>query len=251
MKLKNRKIIIAISSIIIILIIITFTIIKVKNKDEDKGISIINDEYTRIDKNQLSYKDNVTVDELKESVGLTANSDIYEIQEEFDGRKILTVKADLKYKVAFAGMIKKRLPTMDELDKILQDNLPKYNGIWVEKDTRNKLLEILNGNKFNSKYSIDNNGYIKIDEKNNQNDLDKKIEKTIKGDKQYILDISSVCYIVDDVTGEIMDYNFENLDRYQTYECFEDNNKIIVFISQNTKGIYTDEEIIESVIDLL
>ena len=170
MKLKNRKIIIAISSIIIILIIITFTIIKVKNKDEDKGISIINDEYTRIDKNQLSYKDNVTVDELKESVGLTANSDIYEIQEEFDGRKILTVKADLKYKVAFAGMIKKRLPTMDELDKILQDNLPKYNGIWVEKDTRNKLLEILNGNKFNSKYSIDNNGYIKIDEKNNTGD---------------------------------------------------------------------------------
>jgi len=113
------------------------------------------------------------------------------------------------------------------------------------------MVIILNSKKFNSRYSIDNNGYLKIDEKNKQNDLDKKIEKTIKGDKQYILDISSICYIVDDVTGEIMDYNFENLDRYQTYECFEDNNKIIVFISQNTKGIYTNEEIIESVINLL
>ena len=89
-----------------------------------------------------------------------------------------------------------------------------------------------------------------MDRKNNQNDNDKKIEKIIKGKKQYILDISSVCYIVDDITGEILDYNFENMDKYQTYEYFEDSNKSIVFITENSTNILTNLEIFESIIKL-
>lgn len=249
MKLNNKKIIIIVI-IIIILAIASLIFMQVKKKDNQNDVLVIEDEYIQIDRNQLSYQDNVTVDELKKSRGLTGNSDIYEIVEEFDGRKTLVVKADIKYKVAFAGMMTKDKPEMEELQSIIDSYRPTENGIWVKENTRDKLLEVLNGDKFNSKYSIDNKGYLKIEEKNGQNDLDKKLEKAIKGDKQYILNISSICYIVDDVTGEILDYNFEDLDRYQMYECFYDSDKMIIFISENTRNIYSNEEIIENVINL-
>lgn len=148
-------------------------------------------------------------------------------------------------------MIKKTIPSFEELDKILEQNLPKYSGIWIEQDSRNKILKLLNNSeKNNSKYSINNEGYLEIVEKNSQTDYDKKIENTIKGKKQYILDVSSVCYIVDDVTGEILDYNFENIDKYQTYEYFEDGDKNIIFINQNTNKQLTDSEIINSIMEI-
>ena len=53
-------------------------------------------------------------------------------------------------------MIKKSAPKYDELDNILKQNLPKYAGIWIEKDSRDKLLKLFNDSKFiNSKYYID------------------------------------------------------------------------------------------------
>ncbi len=163
----------------------------------------------------------------------------------------MTVKANVKYKVALAGMIKKTLPSFEELDKILEQKSPKYRGIWIEQNSRDKLLKLFNSSeKINSKYSINNEGYLEIVEKNFQTNYDKKIENAINGEKQYILDISSVCYIVDDVTGEILDYNFENMDKYQTYEYFKDGDKNIIFINQNTDNQLASSEIIDSIIEI-
>lgn len=163
----------------------------------------------------------------------------------------MTVKANVKYKVAFAGMVKKTLPSFEELDKILEQKSPKYRGIWIEQNSRDKLLKLFNSSeKINSKYSINNEGYLEIVEKNFQTNYDKKIENAINGEKQYILDISSVCYIVDDVTGEILDYNFENMDKYQTYEYFKDGDKNIIFINQNTDNQLASSEIIDSIIEI-
>lgn len=245
--MKTRKKILLLIFVIVILILIICFVLKIMKKNKED----IYTPYIEIDKNQISYQEDATVDQLKNSVGLTGNSDIYEIIEEYDGRKSLVVKASLGYQVAFAGMIKNSIPKMDELENILVTNEPNENGIWVEKNSRNKLLEMLNGEKLNSKYSIDENGYLKIKEKNNQNDLDKKLEKTINGKKQYILDISSLYYIIDNVTGEILDYNFEDIDKYQIYETVQYEKKAIIFISQNTKGIYSDSEIIDNVISIL
>ena len=79
---------------------------------------------------------------------------------------------------------------------------------------------------------------------------DKKIEEIINGNKLYIIDISSTCYIVDEITGEILDYNFEDMDEYQTYQYFEDGDKKIIFITENQNNQLTVKEIIESVIEL-
>lgn len=252
MKIKKKKTILFVIILSIIVIIFLMLIFNKNLKiEKEKNQNNFEQYGEKVDKNQVAYQENTTVEELKNEVGATGSTDIYEVEQEYDGRNIITVKPSIKYKVAFAGMIKNFKPNMNELDNILNQRLPKKNGIWVEEKSRDKILKLFNNKKVNSKYTIDNYGYLKIESKNNQNDNDKKIDKIINSNKQYILDISSICYIVDDITGEILDYNFENMDKYQTYEYFEDNDKIIVFITQNEAGLLTNEEIFDSVIKLL
>ena len=148
-------------------------------------------------------------------------------------------------------MIKNAKPEFNELEEIFEEKFPKENGIWIEENSRNSFLDLLRNNEnINSEYYINEKGYLKIKNKNSQTDADNKIENSINGSKQYIIDISSVCYIIDDVTGEILDYNFENLDKYQTYEYFEDDNKMLVFISENKHDKLNKNDIIQSVINL-
>ncbi len=248
MKIKNKKVIILVVLLIMFVAILVLLFNKRIQKDNNQNNF---EQYgEQVDKNQIEYQPDVTVEEIKNEIGATGNTDIYEVEQEYDGRNILAVKPSIKYKVAFAGMIKNAKPSMSELDNIVEEKLPHKTGIWVEEKSRDKILEIFNDGDVNSKYLIDDDGYLKIDRKNNQNDNDKKIEKIIKGKKQYILDISSVCYIVDDITGEILDYNFENMDKYQTYEYFEDKDKYIVFVTENSNNVLTNLEIFKSIINL-
>lgn len=248
MKIKNKKVIILVVLLIMFVAILVLLFNKRIQKDNNQNNF---EQYgEQVDKNQIEYQPDVTVEEIKNEIGATGNTDIYEVEQEYDGRNILAVKPGIKYKVAFAGMIKNAKPSISELDNIMEEKLPHKTGIWVEEKSRDKILEIFNDGDVNSKYLIDDDGYLKIDRKNNQNDNDKKIEKIIKGKKQYILDISSVCYIVDDITGEILDYNFENMDKYQTYEYFEDKDKYIVFVTENSNNVLTNLEIFKSIINL-
>ena len=217
---------------------------EVKNEEEEVEpveIPIVTEEENTEQKEEINI--------LKENTGKTGATDLYEVQEGENNIKIATIKSNVKYKVAFTGMIENKIPAMDKLDKTLQDKHPKYAGIWIFEDDREKVLEMIK-QITKSEYKIDENGYLKIVNKNNQNENDKKIENVIKGEKLYIIRNSSTCYIVDEVTGEFLDYNFEKLDRYQTYEYFQDDDKMIIFINENTKKQMTSEEIIQSVINL-
>lgn len=250
---KNKKILITICILAIFLIVLGTIVFIFNSKKDDKNYAneIINNIYTELDKNDIQYQENVTIEDLKNQTSITGNDEIYEIGQEYDGRNVLTVKANVKYKVAFAGMIKKTAPKFEELDQILEQNLPKYTGIWIETNSRENILNLFNNSQnTNSQYTINKDGYLEITQKNSQTESDKKIENAINGKRQYILDLSSICYIVDDVTGEILDYNFENLDRYQTYEYFEDEDKSIVFINQNTHSQLSDLEILNSIIEI-
>ena len=259
MNRKVKKSVFALS--IILCIIILFLIYKkinansknnVNNIIENKNNSIGHANNIEIDKNQIEYQNNVTVDELKQDLGKTGNTELYEISTEYDGRKYLQVKPNLKYKVAFVGMLTKKVPKFDELDNMYGQNAPKNNGIWVEQNSRQKIQEYLNNKEiFKSEYEIDSNGYIQVKNSEKQNDNDTKLQNTVNKNKQYILDISSICYIIDDVSGKILDYNFEKMDEYQTYEYFNDNDKTIIFINKNTNNQMSDKEIFESVLDLM
>lgn len=250
--MMKNKIIVGIIVAIVALILIFGVLICFKTENKETNVVAINDVYTEIDKNQISYQENVDVDELKQDAGKTGNSDIYEVQTEFDGRKILQVKAGLKYKVAFAGMIKNSKPSNSELDDIYSKNMPSNTGIWIEIDSRNKILEYFNNTGlFESKYEVDGNGFLKVVDDSNFNEYDSKVKSIINGDKLFIFDVSSVCYIVDDISGEFLDYDFEKMDKYQTYEYFDDDDKMIIFINENKSNQMSDMEIFESVINLL
>ena len=230
-KLNKKKVIL----LILILIVIIFVIVKLflGNKQD----TFVN-EYEKVDKNQVSYKDNVTVEELKKDISATGDTKIYEIKEEFDGRKILSVKDTIKLKVSFAGIIK--------------NSMQKSDGIWVDENSREKILNLFNNSEVtNSKYYINDKGYLKIEDKNKQTDIDKKIEKIIKDNKKIVFGLSSVCYIVDDLTGEIMDYDFEQMDQMQSYKFFEDDNKMVVFITENKQNQLKNDEILKDLFSLV
>lgn len=255
MKKKTLKILM----IIIIALIVIIGIVFLLNRNEPDDKNDENKENSALESVLLPGKnptietpeEQQEVEEVKEKTGKTGDANLYEVHEVDENTKIATIKSSVKYKVAFAGIIKNGKPDMKEVDNIMEEHHPEFAGIYVVEKDRDKFLQYLEG-VTNTEYYIDNNGYLKIGKKNNQNEYDKKLEKAIKGEKLlYIINISSVCYIVDEITGEILDYSFENLDKYQTYEYFDDADKRIIFITENKQKQLDDDEIINSVIDLL
>ena len=273
MKINRKKVIICITICILIINVIVICTVRKENnpKENDNNNSSENikqeeksDDNTENTENTENVEKEIQITtstqeesqissekktEIIEETGKQGDSDLYEIQEGEDNIKIATIKSSVKYKVAFAGMIKNKAPEKEELDDILEKNHPKYAGIWIKSESQSEFLKYISS-VTKSKYEINENGYLKIKNKKNQNEYDKKIEEIINGNKLYIIDISSTCYIVDEITGEILDYNFEDMDEYQTYQYFEDGYKKIIFITENQNNQLTVKEIIESVIEL-
>ena len=258
----KKKIVIGISVILIILVIIV-AVVLINNKEKNE-VAVDNTatdniiEENNITENNIEEEintdeENQKIDEIKYNTGVTGDSNIYEVQtDSYDGREVVVVKPSIKYKVAFAGMVKNNLPQMQEVNQIYEDNKLQKNGIWVESDSRDKILNMFNNSGiFNNTYAVDQDGYIKVQEENNPNENDTKIVNAINSKKQYILSVSSICYIVDDLTGEIQRYSFEDMDRYQTYEYFDNGNQYIIFLTENKNSQLSDSEIINSLIGLL
>lgn len=253
----KKKIIIGVAIILAVLVIIVAAIL-INNKENDK-VAVDNTatdniiEENNIEEVINTDEENEKIDEIKYNTGATGDSNIYEVQiDSYDGREVVVVKPSIKYKVAFAGMVKDDLPQMQEINQIYEDNKPEKNGIWVESDSRDKILNMFDNSAiFNNTYTIDQDGYMKVQEENNYNENDTKVINAINSEKQYILSVSSICYIVDDLTGEIQRYSFENMDRYQTYEYFDNGNQYIIFLTENKNNQLSDSEIINSLIGLL
>lgn len=256
MKTKNK------TQYFIILFILIFIIIGIvfflNKKETSNDVSLKNEnieENNNIKEiepegNNLSEQEKAQIEELKNNSGITGDTQLYEVQKDYNDTEIAIVKPSIKYKVAFSGMIKKQKPEIAELDSIVLENHPKNAGIWVEDDSRTKFLELINNNT-DSVYEINEKGYLRIKNKDTQNESDKKLEKIINGNILYIFSVSSTCYIVDDVTGEILDYCFESLDKYQTYEYFSDEDKCIVFVTENKNKLLSETEIFESLLNLI
>lgn len=253
--MKNKIIL----SVIIILLIIALiiTVINLNNNKKSVAVNDIATDNAVKDISNLigesnSKEENEEINEIKYNMGVTGDSNIYEIQKnEYDDREVVVVKPSIKYKVAFTGMIKKDLPSMQEIDSTYEQNRPQKNGVWIESNSRQKILNMINdSNLFNNNYGINQEGYLYVQDENNSNTNDIKLTNAINSNNLYILSISSTCYIVDDVTGEILKYSFEDMDKYQTYEYFNSENQYIIFITENKNNQLSSEEILNSVISL-
>ena len=238
-----QKIIITIVFLVIIISVI-FSILSRKKQGAPK--EEYNNLYSEIDKNEVSYKENITIEELKEEKSITGDSNLYEVQEEYDGRKVLNIKAEIQYQVAFAGIFEKQELTVEKAKNIYNEKYPQKSGVWVEENSRERFLTLIK-QKAKSSYDFDEQGYLIIKEEI-ESDIDKKIINAIESEKQFVVSFASSYSHVDTVTGIIEDYPFEQLDPYQAYDVCQDGDKFIVFISENEKGMLNDLQILDELI---
>ena len=103
----------------------------------------------------------------------------------------------------------------------------------------------------NNKYSVNEEGFLQVNKKENGTQMDVTLEKIINSDKLNVISISGICYMVDPVTGEIVKNQYEDLDSTQTYEYFEYEGDKVIFITENINRELTENEIFESIIKLI
>lgn len=106
------------------------------------------------------------------------------------------------------------------------EQMPIKNGIYISNKGQEKILNLINITT-NSQYKVDKDGYL-ISNKNSNNEVGKKIEKLITGDKCIVLDYNVYYYCA--LGNDICTFNIEP----STYmEKFEGNNLIIMILNSN------------------
>ena len=252
----KKKMAIGLSVVIIIAIIIViytiFFIINQNKNGSEEQISSLPVSYDEEYKDNANLENNTNndqekIDQITENQGLQADENIYEIATEYDGREIVRVKPSIQYNVALAGMIKKEIPDFSELDNLLTQ-APTHTGIWIEETSRENFLNILN-NITDSEYEINEEGFLIRKKNGKMNDYDKEIQDMLSDNVLHIFDINSTTYIIDEVTGEIQEYPFEEMDPYTEYEYFSTDDKEMFIISANSYGKVDQEEILKGIFD--
>lgn len=200
--------------------------------------------------NEIENSENIIynieeIETIKNELNATANTDIYQIEEEIDGRKIIQIKPQVQFEVDLAGVIKNDKPEEKELKSLLK-KVPKAGGVWISKQSREAFLELLEKNNIENT-KINDEGYLQI-YNSAKDDIEKELDNMIKSDKLYIINMTGIAYQRDYITGEIMEYPFEDMDPFQIIEQYEDGNTIILEVTTNKKSKLTEKEILETII---
>lgn len=237
--LKNKKITIIISTIAIILAIIIITIVLNIKRSRENSISTTN----KLKEQEI--EDIETIENIKNEINATANTNMYQIEEEYDGRKIIQMKPDIQYDTVIAGIIKNEKPKEEEIENLLKSR-PNRNGIWISNQSKQKFIELLKKNNIEN-FEIDDKGYLYQKEKDNSENS-KKIQKAISSQKLFVIDISGRCYERDEISGEITEYPFEEMDPSQVLEVYSIDNSSILEITTNSKKILSEKEILQDIL---
>ena len=230
--MKKNKIIV---SIIILIFIIMFIDVVCHEKSDDIP--------------QLEAHSE-TIQHVKEETGMTAKDELYDVQVEYDGRKVLKIKPEIQYKIAFTGIIKKDTPKLEEIDNVFNNYYPNDKGIWIESNSREKFEKMLKEN-LNNQYEISDNGFLEIIKENNPTQLDISLKKMIESNRTYLITISGIYYEADIVTGEILDNFYEDMDPYQATKAVGEKDNIIIFLSTNSAKKLRSEEILQELTSYL
>lgn len=251
---KRRYIILGIITLLVISIIFII-FIKIGNKNTNKSENIVENNTENPSSSDVEILETNTVEntinnieeieDIKNEINSTANTDIYQIEEEKDGRKILQIKPEVKFFVDLAGILKNDKPAENELNQLIE-NMPTKTGIWISKQSREEFLQLLKKNNIEN-FIINDEGYLQID-KNTENSIAKKLENMINSSKLYIINMTGIAYERDYISGEIVEYPFEDMDPYQIIEAYEEENKIILEVTSNKKQKLTDKEILDTII---
>ena len=195
--------------------------------------------------NEIDIYDKETIHEIKEEINATADTDMYQIQEEYDGRQILQIKPSIQFQTVLAGILKNGQPSENEIQDLLK-NKPTQEGIWIAKQSRESFLNLLKDNGINS-CAINEQGYLYMTEENEKEEA-KKWKEAMHTNQLYIIDVSGVSYTRDDFSGEIVEYPFEKMEPYQAVDVYQEGNVTILEVTTNEKGILSKQEILQDVL---
>jgi len=226
--MNKRKVFICILIILLIALIIVLAIVT-KNKKKDIG-----------------YNPNVKLEDIKEDKGITGSDDIYEMVEEYDGRKVLRVKPEYLFKVALLGLYQKEnnlglidskisIEDIDNNYKIAKTYIiKKEGGVIVLPNEQKNFLDFISANS-KIKYQFDENNRLQAPDDIKEEELeefDKKLIENIKSTSNtIILTYGTEYYSIDDVTGDIIKYPFVDLDPYIDYDAVRYENYEIRFVN--------------------
>lgn len=193
----------------------------------------------------LNVVDKEKINEIKHTMNATADADLYQMEEEYDGRQILQIKPSIQFETVLAGILKKGKPLEEEVQTLLA-NKPTQNGVWISEQTRERFLVLLQENGITN-YQINQEGYLQEIEKSD-NEEAKKIKEAIHANKKYRIDISGKSYIRDEFSGEIVEYPFEKMEPFQVMDVYEYNDTIILEVTTNEKGKLSNQEILKEIL---
>lgn len=225
---------------IIIICILTIIIIAFITSNSHEDVVDVNNTTN----NEIKYDTNI-IENIKNEINSTADTNMFQVETEYDGRPIIQIKPEVQYTTVLAGIIENKKPEESEIEEILK-KAPTETGVWISEQSRENFLNLLSKNNINN-FSIDDNGYLKIDKTSNDNNS-KQLENMINSEYLYIVDMSGTCYMRDDVSGEIIEYPFEEMDPYQLIEPFSDENNIIFVMTTNSESLMTDEEMLDGLL---
>ncbi|HJJ12644.1 MAG TPA: hypothetical protein OIM48_05005 [Clostridiaceae bacterium] len=196
--------------------------------------------------NEMLSTDTNEINAIKNEINATGQTDIYQIEEEYDGRKIIQVKPDVQYQVALAGIIKNSIPAEDEINTILE-KAPTSSGMWISKSSREKFMDLLNSNNIVD-FKITNEGYLKCNKQDNLTEQEEKLKNMSESDKLYVIDMLGKTYQRDYISGEIVEYPFEEMNSYQAVEIYKVENSIIFGVTSNKENRLSNKEILDAII---
>lgn len=240
----KKNILIVLLLVIVVVIAIVF-IFNNKKENSDQNIlqnEIQSDEFV----NRMVSTDANEINAIKNEINATGETDIYQIEEEYDGRKIIQVKPDIQYQVALAGIIKNGIPAEDEINTILEQ-APTSSGMWISESSREKFIELLNSNNIVD-FEITNEGYLKCNKQENLTEQEEKLKNMTESNKLYVIDMSEKTYQRDYITGEIIEYPFEDMDPYQVIEPYDTENAIILGVTANKENRLSNQEILNTIV---
>ena len=238
MKEINKRVLLCILLALMVLMLVIVLILNSKRKNSNN----LENSISVIDANSSNTNQDIeTIEKIKNETYASADNDMYEVHEEYDGRKILQIKPSIQYKTVLAGILKNGKLDESEIDKILKDR-PKKSGIWISKQSRQNFLKLLDDNSIMG-YKISDDGYLVQNNGNNAT-----INKAIESDKLYIIDMSGKCYDRDNMSGKIVEYPFEDMEPDQTLELYSIENSSILEITTNSKKILSNKEILDDIL---
>lgn len=239
---KNILIVLLLVIVVVIAIVLIFN-----NKKENSDQNILQNEIQSDEfVNRMVSTDANEINAIKNEINATGETDIYQIEEEYDGRKIIQVKPDIQYQVALAGIIKNGIPAEDEINTILEQ-APTSSGMWISESSREKFMELLNSNNIVD-FEITNEGYLKCNKQENLTEQEEKLKNMAELNKLYVIDMSGKTYQRDYISGEVIEYPFEEMDPYQVLEPYEIDDSIILGVTSNKENRLSNKEILDAII---